>query len=287
MAEKVQTIKEIRQRLTGLVALHTSPREAGAIATVIIEEFTGMGGARQMAFGTETVDDSTATMIFAAAERAVSGEPLQYILGYTLFCGHRIEVAPGVLIPRPETEELTSIIISENRGFSGIATDLCTGSGCMAISVSCEFPDAKVYATDLSDTALHFTAHNADINNVSLNIFKADLLKAPVEMFPICNMIFSNPPYVLESEAVLMHKNVVEHEPHEALFVPDNDPLIFYRSIAVLAGHRLLKNGRLYLEINESLGKELTQLFTDKGFRDIKILEDIKGKQRFLTAKKQ
>src|SRR5512133_1805112 len=150
MAEKLQTISEIRHQLITMFSVTGSVREAGAMATQILREYTGMEGASQLAYGDRTVSGDDTALIMAAARRAASGEPLQYIFGYTLFCGHRIGVGPGVLIPRPETEEMTSEVITGNNSFDGIALDLCTGSGCIAIALASAFPGAKLYAADFS-----------------------------------------------------------------------------------------------------------------------------------------
>jgi len=286
MAEKLQTISEIRHLLIAMFTGHRSPGEAGAMATVIISEYTGMDGARQLAYGDRTVTAGNAAVIMAAAERAASGEPLQYITGHTLFCGHRIGVGPGVLIPRPETEEMTLAVISENRGFRGTALDLCTGSGCIAVSFAAAFPGAEVHATDFSEKALETAARNAASNNAAVLFFRADILTAPALSFPLCDIIISNPPYVRLSEKVLMQPNVLDHEPHEALFVGDDDPLIFYRSIASIATGRLRRHGRLYLEINEALGEETAGIFIKSGFAGVTVNEDINGRKRFLKALK-
>ncbi len=284
MAEKLQTISEIRHFLIAMFTGSRSPGEAGAMAALIIREFTGMDGARQLAYGDSTVSAESTVMIMAAAERAAAGEPLQYIFGHTLFCGHRIEVGPGVLIPRPETEEMTLSVISENPGFNGTALDLCTGSGCIAVSLAAAFPGAEVHATDFSEIALETAARNAAANNAAVLFFSADILTAPALSFPLCDIIISNPPYVRLSEKVLMQPNVLDHEPHEALFVSDDDPLIFYRMIASIASVRLRRNGKLYLEINEAMGKETAGIFIKNGFARVTVTEDINGRKRFLKA---
>ena len=286
MAEKLQTISEIRRLLTGMFEGQWSRREAGAMATLLIHEYTGMEGARQLAYGTQSVSDENAALIMAAARRAASGEPLQYITGHTLFCGHTIDVGRGVLIPRPETEEMTAMIIDENPGFQGVALDLCTGSGCIAVAVASAFPDAEVHATDNSEGALETAARNAVANNAIVKIFPADILTAPVSSFPLSDIIISNPPYVRMSEKKLMRPNVLDHEPHEALFVADDDPLIFYRRIASIASERLRPEGRIYLEINEALGRETAGLFTRNGFANVTVTVDINGRERFLKASK-
>jgi len=286
MAEKLQTISEIRHLLIAMFTGSRSQGEAGAMATVIIREFTEMDGARQLAYGDSTLSPGSAAVIMAAAERASSGEPLQYIIGYTLFCGHRIGVDPGVLIPRPETEEMTLAVITENPGFKGTALDLCTGSGCIAVSIASAFPGAEVHATDYSEKALETASLNAAANNATVLLFQADILTAPARTFPLCDIIVSNPPYVRMSEKAFMQPNVLDHEPHEALFVRDDDPLIFYRSIASIASGRLRRNGKLYLEINEALGDETAGIFIKNGFAGVTVTEDINGRKRFLKALK-
>ncbi|HUW91993.1 MAG TPA: peptide chain release factor N(5)-glutamine methyltransferase [Bacteroidales bacterium] len=286
MAEKLQTISEIRRLLAGMFKGQWSPGEAGAMATVLIREYTAMDGAHQLAYGTQSVSPETVALIMSAGRRAASGEPIQYIIGYTLFCGQRIEVGPGVLIPRPETEEMTAMIIAENQGFDGTVMDLCTGSGCIAISVAAAFPGAEVYGTDNSETALTKAARNAASNNAAVKLFLADILTAPAASFPVSDIIISNPPYVRRSEMKLMRPNVLDHEPHEALFVSDDDPLIYYRSIASIASERLRMNGIMYLEINEALGSESAGLFLKSGFVSVTVTEDINSRKRFLKASK-
>jgi len=287
MAEKLQTISEIRRLLALMFEGQWPAAEAGAMITVIIEEYTGMSGARQMAFGTEPLPPEDAAAVIAAAKRAAAGEPLQYITGSTLFCGHRIIVEPGVLIPRPETEEMTAMMIDENPGFTGSALDLGTGSGCIAVSVAAAFPHATVFAADNSEKALAVAALNASANKTPVNFLRLDILSAQPSEFPPCSIIISNPPYVRQSEKKLMRTNVLDHEPPEALFVNDDDPLVFYRRIASIADSSLPVNGKIYLEINEALGRETAELFKENGFKDITVTEDINGRKRFLKALKK
>lgn len=256
------------------------------MASVIIGEYTGMGRARQLAFGDQKADHETAGRIMAAAGRAAKGEPLQYIFGYAMFLGHRMEVSPGVLIPRPETEELTSLIISENEGFNGVATDICTGSGCIAIALSLAFPGATVYGADNSQTALRMAARNITSNKAGVTLIAYDLLSQPAVIIEESSLIVSNPPYVTESEKALMHVNVVDHEPHEALFVPDSDPLLYYRHLVKTADERLASGGRIYLEANEAYADATAKLFDPLRYRDVKVLTDIRGKKRFIKAVK-
>jgi len=286
MAEKLQTISEILHFISDMLARMWPREDAEAMAASVIREYTGMDRARQLAFGSLEVESNTAGKIMSAAHRAYKGEPLQYIFGYTEFCGHRISVEPGVLIPRPETEEMTSLIIKENPGFSGTVTDLCTGSGCIAIALSLAFPGATVYATDNSAKALRVAARNVSSSGASVQLSASDVITQVPSTMPQSNIIVSNPPYVTEKEKKTMHMNVLDHEPHEALFVPDADPLLYYRSIVTIADAVLAGNGCIWLEINESYADETAGLFRHDIYRSVKVIEDIRGKPRFVKAEK-
>lgn len=286
MAGKVQTISEIRRCSLDLLKEGWPAEEAAALASAIISEYTGMGRAAQMAFGERVPGADAAARIENAVARAAAGEPLQYILGYTGFCGHRIEVAPGVLIPRPETEEMTIMITSENNGFTGTVTDLCTGSGCIAIAIALAFPSAAVTATDLSGTALEMARRNICINGAAVNLIRADILNDDPSLVPLSNIIVSNPPYVTMHEKEAMHGNVLDHEPHEALFVPDDNPLLYYRAIAAVAETRLLPGGTLWLEVNENFAEETAALLSPGSYRKVRVIRDIRGKERFIKAEK-
>jgi release factor glutamine methyltransferase len=286
MSGNLQTISEIRHYVSGLLKQIWPEQEADAMAAAIIKEYTGMDNARQMAFGDRIADPETAARIMTAAGRASAGEPLQYIFGYTLFCGHRIGVEPGVLIPRPETEEMVSLIISENPGFTGTAVDLCTGSACIAIALSLAFPDATLLATDNSDQALKVAGQNISATGAAVQLSKADILTQAPGSLPVCNIVVSNPPYVTENEKRAMHINVLEHEPPEALFVPDADPLIYYRHIIAVGYAALAPRGCLWLEVNESYADETARLLNREIYSDVKVIEDIRGKKRFVKAEK-
>jgi release factor glutamine methyltransferase len=286
MTGNLQTISEIRHYVYGMLKGMWPEKEAMAMATAIIKEYTGTDNARQLAFGDRRADPDAADRIMTAARRASAGEPLQYIFGYTLFCGHRIGVEPGVLIPRPETEEMVSLIISENPGFTGTVVDLCTGSACIAIALSLAFPDATVLATDYSDKALQVAANNISANGAAVHLSKADVLTQEPATLPVSNIIVSNPPYVTESEKRAMHINVLDHEPYEALFVPDADPLVYYRHIIAVAGAALAPHGCLWLEVNESYADETSRLLCQDIYRYTKVIEDIRGKKRFVKAEK-
>jgi release factor glutamine methyltransferase len=284
MAEKLQTISDIQRHLSLMLGRLWSPEEAGAMASSIILEYTGMNSGAQLAFGDRTAEKEQLERILAAAARAADGEPLQYIFGYTIFCGQRIEVGSGVLIPRPETEEMTAMIISGNRGYTGTVTDLCTGSGCIAIALSATFAEATVVAVENSPAALRAAARNIQLTGTSVQLIAADILSQAPETVPVSGIIVSNPPYVRMSEMGEMHRNVTEFEPHEALFVPDGDPLLYYRSIAAIADARLEPGGALWLEVNEQLGAETAALLHRDIYENIEIIKDIRGKERFIKA---
>ncbi|MCF6180993.1 peptide chain release factor N(5)-glutamine methyltransferase [Lutibacter sp.] len=210
--------------------------------------------------------------------------PIQYIIGTTEFYGLTFKVNPSVLIPRPETEELIEWIISSTPTNKQLTIlDVGTGSGCIAISLAKNLPKAKVYAIDVSSEALKTAKQNAEINNISIKFSEIDILnttKLPTKF----DVIVSNPPYVRELEKKQMQRNVLANEPHIALFVKDKNPLLFYDKIADLAKNHLLKNGTLYFEINQYLGKETVSLLKSKGFQNIKLKKDIFGVNRMLKA---
>ncbi|MBE0677430.1 MAG: peptide chain release factor N(5)-glutamine methyltransferase [Bacteroidales bacterium] len=286
MAQKVQTISEIRSLISGMLRRLLPAEEAEALASSIIREYTGMTRAAQLAFGDRQPEKDATEKILAAAGRASEGEPMQYITGYTEFCGHRIEVEPGVLIPRPETEEMALMIIAGNQGFEGTVTDFCTGSGCIAIALSLAFPRATVVATDNSPAATRVAERNFSLTGASVTLVMADLFTDDHAAIPMCDIIVSNPPYVTESEKTAMHPNVLDHEPHEALFVPDNDPLLYYRRIAEIAALRLASGGTVWLEVNENHARSTAGLFSSGLYSQVSILKDIRGKERFIKAER-
>lgn len=220
-------------------------------------------------------------------ERLEKGEPLQYILGETEFYGLTFDVTPAVLIPRPETEELIDLIVRENR-FSGLRVlDIGTGSGCIAISLAANLEQSVVQAWDISQEALAIAQKNAKKNNQTVEFCLNDVLSySGEEMNGQFDIIVSNPPYVCDNEKEEMHQNVLMHEPHLALFVPNHDPLLFYRKIAQLAQSLLKPNGKIYFEINQHFGAETLKLLTDLGYKNSLLLPDIFEKDRMVRAER-
>jgi protein-(glutamine-N5) methyltransferase, release factor-specific len=217
--------------------------------------------------------------------RLRTGEPIQYILGETEFYGSCFKVAPGVLIPRPETEELVDLINRENKIPGIFVLDIGTGSGCIAISLAKHLPQAKVEAWDISEDALAIAITNNQLNRTNVTFRQVDVLNLTVElMSEKFDIIVSNPPYVCEEEAEAMHINVMKFEPHLALFVPDKNPLLFYRKIAE-SGLSLLKpGGKIYFEVNERFGPMTANMLAKLGYSNAEVIKDIFGKDRIVVA---
>ena len=214
-----------------------------------------------------------------------TGKPIQYILGQTSFYNCTIKVNNQTLIPRPETEELVDLLIKENSGFSGRITDIGTGSGCIAIAIKKNLQTAELTGIDVSDGAIKMAAKNARLNNVKVSFIKTDILKIDPDSMPPAEIIVSNPPYVLESERQYMKKNVLDFEPPVALFVPDEDPLLFYRAIVNLSQKILSPLGKIYFEINENKGREICAMLESTGYSEVKIVNDINGKERIVKGR--
>lgn len=212
--------------------------------------------------------------------------PVQYVVGKTWFYDLELFVEPGVLIPRPETEELVRAIVLKHQHDKSVEIlDIGTGSGAIALAICSKLPFAKVSAVDFSEKALTISAKNAQNLNLTINLFKADILnQKDYCKFGKYNIIVSNPPYVKESEKKAMQPNVLDYEPIEALFVSDSDPLVFYRAITGFAASHLLEMGELWFEINESEAGNVAMLLTENGFGNIRIYNDFKGKERFVSG---
>ncbi|MGL4851834.1 MAG: peptide chain release factor N(5)-glutamine methyltransferase [Phocaeicola sp.] len=211
-------------------------------------------------------------------------EPIQYILGSDIFLGLTFKVAPGVLIPRPETQELVDWILTDcKQQTHARILDIGTGSGCIAVSLAHALPHAQVTAYDLSKEALEIATYNAQQNGVTISFEECDILAQPA-LPTAFDIIVSNPPYIAQQEESEMLPNVLAWEPHLALFVPNHDPLLFYRQIATLALDALPPGGKLYFEINEAYGAETQQLLENLGYNTIELRKDLFGKERMMKA---
>ncbi len=209
--------------------------------------------------------------------------PIQYILGTTSFYGLEFFVNENVLIPRPETEELVEWMLSEPFNSPVKILDIGTGSGCIAIALAKNLPNAEIFAIDISEPALITAKRNAQLHKTNVTFIQKNILETE-DLAQQFDSIVSNPPYVRNLEKAEIKKNVLEHEPHIALFVNDEDPLLFYRKIAVLARKNLKENGQLFFEINQYLGKETVALLEELGFKNIVLKQDIYGNDRMICA---
>lgn len=223
-------------------------------------------------------------MLDCLLDRMNAGEPIQYAMGKARFCGRYFTVAPGVLIPRPETEELVRLIVEEHTGTKLSILDIGTGSGCIAVTLALELPEAELTAWDVSPDALKIASANGTDLGASVHFECQDVFQ-DVSYEHCYDLIVSNPPYVMESERKDMESHVLDWEPSLALFVPDSDPLRFYRRIAESAKRLLRPCGMIYVEINQALGAETVRLFSDYGYQEIRLLRDWYGKDRMLSAK--
>ncbi|MDE7407348.1 MAG: peptide chain release factor N(5)-glutamine methyltransferase [Muribaculaceae bacterium] len=219
-------------------------------------------------------------------QRLKQNEPIQYVTGQARFCGMTINVTPDVLIPRPETEELVDIIVKQWADVPDTRVlDICTGSGCIAIALARALRFPQTTAIDISDKALKVACDNAAGMRVKIDFQNIDALTQLESLGNGWDIIVSNPPYVAEHEKAAMEPNVVDYEPHLALFVPDNDPLRFYRPIVAFAAKALSRRGVLYMEINPLYAIEMKRLLADAGFNDILIMADMQGNQRMAIAR--
>jgi release factor glutamine methyltransferase len=234
--------------------------------------------------GEEMISQHFIEMLGKNVERLKRFEPIQYILGETVFYDLNLIVTPDVLIPRPETEELVDWIIQEHKGHALRILDMGTGSGCIAIALAKKLPLAAVEACDISPMALEVARENAKRNHADVTFSMQNILKQSLRFSQDYHILVSNPPYVRESEKRQMHANVLYYEPSVALFVDDDDPLIFYRAIAAHGNKMLIQGGVVYVEINEGLPEETAGVFRKEGYSGIEMRCDINGKPRMIKA---
>ncbi len=272
--------KEIRQALDG----YYSSEEINVFARYLLEKILGISSVGLLAEWNRTLTAEQREQFQQMTGRLKAYEPIQYILGECYFSDLSFHVRPGVLIPRPETEELVLRIAEEWKGKEASLLDIGTGSGCIAIALACRLPQCKVSAWDISSEALDIARENAALNNISIDFQQKNILEESID--GAYNIIVSNPPYILEREKEMMEPNVLRYEPAIALFVTDGDPLLFYRRIAVLAMQALSPDGTLYFEINQALGKETKELLQTIGFSQVELYQDCFDKDRIIKAKR-
>ncbi|WP_290540924.1 peptide chain release factor N(5)-glutamine methyltransferase [Alistipes sp.] len=273
-----ETIDTLAARLTGLY----DAREARSIALAAV---AGLSGLSPSALLTDPKAELAVEGLAEAEQQLLTGRPLQYVVGHTEFYGHRFAVREGVLIPRPETEELVDAILREEPEARRLL-DVGTGSGCIAASLALGMPGAEVFAVDISDEALVVAEENFQRLGAAVTLRKADALNGLEEVFPErFDVIVSNPPYVPESDRAAMHPNVRDHEPGLALFVPDNDIIRFYRAIARAGRRMLTPGGRLWFEIYDRAAAEVAGMLGAEGYTHTEVREDLFGKQRMVCSR--
>jgi len=286
MGVNIQTIKDIRfylaRELEGIY--HT--KEISAISNIIIKTVLDVTKLHGLSVPEQSVNREQAGRMVDICNELKTGKPIQYILGETFFYDCVIKVTSDTLIPRQETEELVDLIISENRGFQGKILDLGTGSGCIAISLAKNLTGASITGIDISENAIRVAQENALINNVPVSFKKGDILNLNFDVGYKTGIIVSNPPYVRNSEKQLMSKNVLDFEPGIALFVPDSDPLLYFKAILKVTDKILGDGGRLYFEINEAMGKSMFHLLDVSGYSEVEIITDINNKDRIIKGTK-
>ncbi len=252
------------------------------------EDFIGFTKMDLMIKHDRTVSESDLLKFHFAVKDLKRGRPIQYILGKASFYGMEFIVNTHVLIPRPETEELVKLILDDAKSHaeSFSILDIGTGSGCIAIALKKNLPRCHVYALDISEEAIKVAKENALRNECEIHFIHGDICdQAMIAKLHPCTIIVSNPPYIKSSERSSMHENVVEHEPHLALFVPDEDALLFYKYIAETGKSKLKAGGAIYVEINEALGIDTAILFQKAGYSDVQLLQDMQGKDRMIKCK--
>ena len=262
-----------------------SEREAEQLLRILFEDLFGLDRMKILMNQNLTIDEFQYHQMEMAVADLLNDKPIQYVTGVAEFCDLKFKVNESVLIPRPETEEMVQKIVAQNIKPKRI-WDIGTGSGCIAVSLAKLFADAEVFAFDVSEKALQVAEGNALLNKVKVNFIHEDVLHTHSEIFsqPV-DLVVSNPPYVCESEKANMEPNVLDHEPEMALFVPNDDPLRFYRQILRLAKKQLNPQGEVWFEINEAMGKEMLDLCKAEGFAVAEIFDDFAGKARVCKAR--
>lgn len=309
-------LQKTKRHFTEVLAEKFPKREAEQLMRILLEDLFGIDWNQQLMNPDLRIDEHQHYQLGEAVKRLLSGKPVQYVMGMSRFGDLLIKVSPAVLIPRPETEVLVQKICTSNlpchsavesaamsfqHGHVGKREsmaavykrdnlpfriwDIGTGSGCIAIALAKHIPNAEIIAFDVSEEALQIAKENAESNGAKLIFVLDDVLHPTSDYFnqPV-DLVVSNPPYVCDSERAAMEANVLDWEPEKALFVPDDDPLRFYRQILALAKKQLNPNGQVWFEINERMGEEMLSLCREIGFSNAEVLEDFAGKPRFVKT---
>jgi len=275
-------LRDLQQQIT----LKEDISEIRSILFIVMENVLGLTQAEIFADKSIAFGDNEQKKLTDVISRINNQEPVQYIFGSAYFYGRRFKVCSSVLIPRPETELLIEEVLKETKPFTpGAILDIGTGSGCIAVTLAKELPEKRIVAIDISEEALKVARQNASDLGASVEFNKVNALE---ENFPVIDleMIVSNPPYIAVSETGDMKRNVVDFEPHLALFVPDFNPLVFYETIAAKGMKTLKDGGKAIVEINERFGKEVVAVFKEAGFKNARVIKDLREKDRIVIASK-
>ena len=281
-------VKDIRNHYCEQLCSIYDKDEANAMILILLEHYFNINRVKMALEPQLRLSESEMLTFHFAVKDLLKNKPIQYIIGETEFCDLKFKVNENVLIPRPETSELVMKIVNSQRSTVNSQQsilDIGTGSGCIAISLAKMISGNEVYALDISEKALEVAKENAVNNNVEVTFIHDDILSLKNKIDTKFDIIVSNPPYVRELEKAEMRDNVLNWEPHNALFVSDNNPLIFYRSILEFAKSHLKENGEIWFEINEFLGKEMTELCNEMGFSQVEVFNDFRGRERVCSVR--
>ncbi len=279
------TLKESTANVIKQLESQFGQREAIWMMRDIFEFLLGYTQVDIIVKGDSELSDFVSDKVAKIVSRLLHNEPLQYIIGYARFCGNRFKVMPTTLIPRPETEELTDMIIKANSSYTDLhILDIGTGSGCIAVTLARALKFATIDAIDISEQALEVAKENASTLKVKVNFMCQDILSMTMPQNPQYDIIVSNPPYIAYHERATMSCNVLDYEPSIALFVPNDDPLLFYRAIASFGVGALKPCGKLYLEANPLYIATLTNLLQETGYTDVTTFKDMQKRDRFVFA---
>ena len=280
------TIDEINRQFKNQLNSIYSLNEIQQLLFMVYESVLNFTKIEVLTNTVQVIEEDKYNSIINIKERLISNEPIQYILGEADFFDLKFKVDSSVLIPRPETEEIVQWVIDSCDKKDAKILDMGTGSGCIAVSLAKNIIGSQVSAVDISKKALEIAQYNTHLNNTAVKFIHYDILKDNFDKLPqLVDVLISNPPYIKNSERTLMKHNVLDFEPNIALFVSDDDPLIFYREIAKLGRNILKLEGILFFEINESLGDEMVEMVKLLGYNKIELREDINGKKRMLRAR--
>ena len=274
----------VQDFINKLSTIYDKP-EAESITRIVMEDATGIKNVSVSSIANLEMRDENIPLLNQILSRLMNHEPLQYILGEQFFYKLKFKVNPSVLIPRRETEELVDWIIKEHKHEEYLhILDIGTGSGCIPVALKKNIPSAQMFATDVSEEAIVTARENAASSDAEIQFAVSDILTLENPFHQTFDIIVSNPPYITKGEEKDMLKNVTAFEPHLALFVPDNDPLIFYNKLLAFAAENLNYEGFLYFEINESYGKEISALYGEHGFQQVSMRKDMQGKDRMIRG---